>query len=532
WELADTGVGGNLAWTLVSPAAGSPIPPARTYPAAAYHDRLNRLFLMGGLAPGAVLGDAWMFDFSTRVWTQLGNAPSTRYGAAMVYDPSLDRLVLTGGANTTSLDDIWECDGTTWTRRATAGKPSPRNNHSFAYDRANHRAVLFGGHDGQTALNDTWSYDGSQWTPIIEDGPSPAPRFTHAACFVEQGASTVVFGGTTDGIGELGDTWRLDQAGRWTPGALGPPARVNPAMVYAIVQGQPSCLLFGGYRQGSLLGDTWRYLPASDTWQQLAGGPDARDIHAMAWDRMRNVVVLFGGRAVNAFFADDTWEFNCATATWSLRNPVHRPPARWNGTMDFDQSRGRTVLFGGYNGGYLNDVWEWNGTDWEQRVPETDAPVGREDATMIYDADRGRMAMFGGWTGASHMDDLWFLNARIDRAGAGNTAQPTELHFYTQPALGQQLQLGFANPQGFGFYTVGFGPLQQPLGPLPVPPLCEPSSIWATFASYLVIGSAEPNIAWNVPNTPLILGVTLVFQAFSVQPASCWRATDALHVHF
>ena len=67
---------------------------------------------------------------------------------------------------------------------------------------------------------------------------------------------------------------------------------------------------------------------------------------------------------------------------------------------------------------------------------------------------------------------------------------------------------------------------------LPVPPLCEPSSIWASFASLLVFGTAEPNIAWNVPNTPLILGVTLVFQAFAVQPANCWRATDALHVRF
>jgi hypothetical protein len=303
-------------------------------------------------------------------------------------------------------------------------------------------------------------------------------------------------------------------------------------MVYAIVQGQPCGLLFGGYQQGSRLGDTWRYSLASDTWQQLAGGPDARDIHAMAWDRRRNVVVLFGGRANSAFFADDTWEFNCATATWSQRTPAHRPPPRWNAAMAYDESRARNVMTGGYNGAYLNDVWEWDGVDWLQRTPETDSPVPREDAAMTYDAARGRLQMFGGGDGSAYRSDLWELHARIDTAGPGNTSNPQALRFYSQPALGQPLQLGFANPQGFGFYTIGFGPLQQAIAPLPVPPLCEASSIWANAASLLVLGTTEPNIAWNVPNTPLIVGVTLVFQAFAVQQANCWRATDALHVRF
>jgi hypothetical protein len=531
WELADTGTAGNLAWTNVPPAGGSQSPAGRRDAAAAYHDGLNRLFVMGGLSQAGVpLGDTWMFDFTTRVWTPLGNGPAPRYGAAMTYDASIGRLVLTGGYDgTTVFDDIWESDGTNWTQRTTAGRPSPRHNHTFVYDRTSRRAVLFGGHDGQGSVNETWIHDGAQWTPIVDGVASPSPRFTHTACFVEQGSSMVVFGGTTDGIGELGDTWRLDQAGRWTPGAAGPPPRVNPAMVYAIVQGEPCCLLFGGYRQGAPLGDTWRYLPATDTWQQLAGGPPARDIHAMAWDRLRNVVVLFGGRSTSSFFADDTWEFNCATATWSQRTPANVPPARWNGTMDFDQSRGRTVLFGGYAGSYLNDIWEWNGSDWEQRVAETDAPGGREDAAMCYDADRGRMQMMGGWTGSARTNDLWFLSARIDRAGAGNTVRPEELRYYSQPALGGTLRLGFTNPQGLGLLALGFGPLQQPLGQLGGP-LCEVSNMWALAVFIAVTGTVEPNFGVNIPNSSSLSGASLVFQGFANQPTNCFRATDALHV--
>jgi hypothetical protein len=39
-------------------------------------------------------------------------------------------------------------------------------------------------------------------------------------------------------------------------------------------------------------------------------------------------------------------------------------------------------------------------------------------------------------------------------------------------------------------------------------------------------------VSLTVPNSPLIRGVTLVFQVFAMQPAGCWRATDALHVRF
>lgn len=54
----------------------------------------------------------------------------------------------------------------------------------------------------------------------------------------------------------------------------------------------------------------------------------------------------------------------------------------------------------------------------------------------------------------------------------------------------------------------------------------------ANTGAQMVCGTAEPNIAWPVPNSPSLLGQTYVFQAFAYQAASCWRATDALHVRF
>jgi hypothetical protein len=400
------------------------------------------------------------------------------------------------------------------------------------YDRTNHRSLLFGGSTGQY-VNDTWSYDGSVWTPRVGTEPQPAGRQSHVACFDEFWNAMVVFGGVVDGNFLVGDTWRLAASQIWSPGPSGPSARANLAMTYAVLQGIPCSILVGGYTDFGPTGDTWRYDIGANNWQQIPGGVPARDIHAIAWDRLRNVVVLFGGRDIGNGFLADTWELNCATATWSQRTPAHQPPGRWNPTMHYDAGRARTVLVGGYSpSGYLNDVWDWDGTDWLQRTPETAPPGPHEDAAMAYDSDRGRLLLFGGHNGVNLFGSVFELGARIDVAGPGNTANPEGLRFYSQPALGQPLQFGFTNSV-LGIYAIDFGPRQQPLGPLPVPLVCEPANLWASAVLYAVLGTTEPNVAWNVPNTPLILGMTLVFQAFSAQPAgNCWRATDALQVRF
>src|SRR5262249_5953572 len=150
---------------------------------------------------------------------------------------------------------------------------------------------------------------------------------------------------------------------------------------------------------------------------------------------------------------------------WSQRTTAHRPPARWNHVMQYDASRARTVLVGGSSAaGALNDVWEWNGTDWLQRTPEIVPPSPRSDAAMAYDPDHGRLQMFGGFDGARYLNELWTLQARIDTAGPGNTAAPLAQRFYSQPVLGRPLLLGFANPQALGLSMLGLGPVQQPLG--------------------------------------------------------------------
>jgi hypothetical protein len=46
-----------------------------------------------------------------------------------------------------------------------------------------------------------------------------------------------------------------------------------------------------------------------------------------------------------------------------------KPPARHNAGLVFDRASGELILFGGYDGKYLNDTWAWTGTTWTRLHP-------------------------------------------------------------------------------------------------------------------------------------------------------------------
>ena len=101
----------------------------------------------------------------------------------------------------------------------------------------------------------------------------------------------------------------------------------------------------------------------------------------MAYDSVRDRVVLFGGRDRQNYILWDTWEWD--GNDWILRYPSRRPPARSEHAMAYDPVNRRTVLFGGSNsprydsdtpGELLDDTWVWDGTSWTQLFPETSPP--------------------------------------------------------------------------------------------------------------------------------------------------------------
>ena len=123
----------------------------------------------------------------------------------------------------------------------------------------------------------------------------------------------------------------------------------------------------------------------------------------MAYDRQRGRTVMFGGMGLSPdgtlHYLRDLWEWD--GERWHFR-ATNGPISRFDGSMAYDERRGRTVLFGGQpvaRPGEVGDselIWEWDGERWFTNRPSTN-PSGsnaRAQSRMAYDSFRG-VTVFG-----------------------------------------------------------------------------------------------------------------------------------------
>jgi hypothetical protein len=213
----------------------------------------------------------------------------------------------------------------------------------------------------------------------------------------------------------------------WTnPATTGPETRNGPRLAYDSVRQRT--VMFGG-TVGNLFtssrpNTTWEW--DGVTWTlTTASGLGGRAYPALAFDSVRNVTVLCSGNDTFAGNLNDTWTYN---GTWTQVTPAHAPSIRNAAAMCFDSGRGVAVLFGGLNSPTrLNDLWEWNGTDWTQRSPGGGAgdPPARHFAGFDYDAARAVCVLFGGNGATGNLGDTWEWNgaagAWTQRVVAGPT---------------------------------------------------------------------------------------------------------------
>lgn len=205
----------------------------------------------------------------------------------------------------------------------------------------------------------------------------------------------------------------------WSAVSNLPGGRLGHAMAYDSVRGVT--VLFGGSDVTSYLSDTWEW--DGQFWTRIeVSGPPARFGHAMTYDNNRRVVVLFGGANQDGAM-NDTWEWN--GAIWYLRSSTG-PEARYGHSMSFDSVRRLTTLFGGRNDGSVVSrlVWEWNGASWTQRPAV--GPTPRDGQAMTYDPIRNVTVLFGGGLGLRGVsNETWEWNgaAWTFRGSSGPRAQ-------------------------------------------------------------------------------------------------------------
>ncbi len=369
-------------------------PPAAAVLGMAYDSNRGVTVLFGGDVgnPDFFYGGTWEWDGESwnlvcDVGEPCAGTLTGRFGQKMVYDPGRGRVVMFGGCSsmdsatwacTDYSDETWEWDGMNWTQVCGTGTgcsgPSARLNHAMAYDPGSGRVIL---HGGCTAFqvtcsvrsDETWTWNGSAWSRVCGSGTAcNAPSLSRHALAHDPTRNRLV--------------------------------------------------LFGGH-DGSYTGETWEWNGSG--WSMVCDtaatcyGPTPRGRHSMVWDTQRERVVLFGGAVGGLFtFDDEVWEWD--GVRWrcqydsdvAMRFPA--PPPRRYHSMAFDPDRERVVLFGGSDSSMLDDTWEFDGEEWEKLCgagTTCTGPTARRMHAMAYDQVRGRTVVFGGWDGSAVSDELW-----------------------------------------------------------------------------------------------------------------------------
>jgi len=281
------------------------------------------------------------------------------------------------------------------------------------------------------------------WAQVL---PVASPSARHGAAMAYDSARgvTLLFGGSTSGDGSVvNDTWEWDGT-TWTElhPVVSPTPRIYSAMAFDPVR-QRMVLFGGGYP--TFLNDTWEW--DGTTWVQRSPSvsPARRSLHTLVWDSVRQRVVLFGGGLSIGGDANDLWEWD--GTNWVQRSSsTPRPPTRFGHAATFDSLRGRMVVFGGFksNLGFLNDTWEWDGNAWSQRV-SAQVPLSRSYTSMVFDSVRGVSVLFGG-----DRDDLDYLGDTWEWDGSAWTQR------VLSPSPGSRRFNGLAFDSGRGA-TVLFG---------------------------------------------------------------------------
>jgi cysteine-rich repeat protein len=248
------------------------------------------------------------------------------------------------------ISETWTYDGAGWQLHVPATAPPPRYAPGLAYDAARSEVVMFGGYAGW-ALRETWTWDGTTWTQ------------------------------------------------RLLPAASSPPNRGSTLMTYDARREQVLCFVGGTWGDPAEL---WAW--DGEAWSQLAvGGPPGAYPDALAYDPIRDRVVLLGGYGTPGA-TQRVWEWN--GATWAEATAAGGPAPDYDGAATFDTRLGAVVALRVWP---TMIAWAWNGTSWAQ-VPSPTAPAAAL-ATVAFDTRRGVAVSLPSFAADSASPDVWELDA-------------------------------------------------------------------------------------------------------------------------
>eukprot|EP01062_Namystynia_karyoxenos_P073481 TRINITY_DN70275_c0_g1_i1.p1 TRINITY_DN70275_c0_g1~~TRINITY_DN70275_c0_g1_i1.p1 ORF type:complete len:406 (+),score=124.24 TRINITY_DN70275_c0_g1_i1:91-1218(+) len=333
--------------------------------------------------------------------------------------------------------------------------PALAEHAAAALEREGRKVMLvFGGWQPQADAHSAqlWEYDlrERRWTQLQPTSETrelrPRPRCGHCAAGGPWGM--VVWGGW-DGNEVLGDGWHLSAAasGQWQwlqltdPDAVAPRPRRSAAMATLPQPGTDQATIFmhGGSDGAQRLGDLWRLSGSTAggwVWREVSCTgtitPPPREGHAMAIDRERRQLVLFGGftiARVNDLYTMAIPEDESSQQGQWCREASRQtgPPRPVAGHSAYVAAGALVVLFG-QDAVERRDVAELKLPGprpetpgppgdppelvWKRRSFNGDWPLQRRSyhsCCMTLGADgtpEGKLVVYGGWDGTRYLNSV------------------------------------------------------------------------------------------------------------------------------
>lgn len=442
WELS---LDGPDRWREICPTGALPGP--RVGAISVYDSTGDQLLVFRGAGPGPLgnviqLSDIWTLRFGAgQQWSPVvasGEGPPAGMFLMALFDEARRRLYFVG--LTSGSLSVWSLSlepTPIWSSLATENSSIMSGRYSgyfggLAYDSRRDQIVVYGGwervchHGCFTQFENTVRLlplgGPLRWTIAETVGDSPVPR--GGTGFVYDHASDrIVMAGGFGSSGPLTDAWSLSLGDTRTWTAL-PSARVGPAP-------DPAYPMFRDGARGRMLvtnfhsrNDVWELsLADSGRWGQAVGGPHrpgGLSSSTLVCDVASRRLLVFGGyRASIASASDQLWTLDLNEKRWMLHEaPGDAPEARYSHSAIFEPVRGRMVVFGGFGGSYLADVWTLGMGDdagWEELHPLGTPPSARLGHSAIYDPIGDRMIVFGGMDASGRfLEDIWALSLGSD----------------------------------------------------------------------------------------------------------------------
>lgn len=151
----------------------------------------------------------------------------------------------------------------------------------------------------------------------------------------------------------------------------------------------------------------------------------------LVYDDARHTVILYGGYpgAIDPDQASASmWELT--TSGWQQLCSACLPGPRGGHAMAYDAVRDRIVLYGGADD--LDDaIYEWSGPGngtWTRIAPTGAGPGTRRNAALVYDRAQARMLLVGGETeDQQQASDVWLYKEGAWAAQALGSVSPSRL---------------------------------------------------------------------------------------------------------